>query len=145
MTESLLLQDKQSTVKTLQALKALGVRLSIDDFGTGYSSLGYLKRFPIDTLKIDQTFVRDLTTSADAKAIVKAIIGMAQALKLKVIAEGVETEEQILSLREEGCEECQGFAYSRPLPVDEIADLMANWSTRMRDVGTTTRFPTRAV
>ncbi len=145
LTESLLLQDKQSTVKTLQALKALGVRLAIDDFGTGYSSLGYLKRFPIDTLKIDQTFVRDLTTSADARAIIKAIIGMSQALKLKVIAEGVETEDQILSLREEGCEECQGFAYSRPLPVDEIAELMANWSTRMRNVGTTVRLPTRAV
>ncbi len=145
LTESLLLQDKQSTVKTLQALKALGIRLAIDDFGTGYSSLGYLKRFPIDTLKIDQTFVRDLTSSADARAIVKAIVGMAQALKLKVIAEGVETEDQIVSLREEGCDECQGFAYSRPIPADEIADLMQHWSTRMRDVGKPVRFPTRAL
>ena len=132
LTETLLLQDKAHTIKTLQALKSLGVGIAIDDFGTGYSSLSYLQRFPIDTLKIDQSFIRDLTTDPDARAIVKAIIGMAQALKLKVIAEGVENEEQIAVLQAEGCEECQGFAFSRPLPAEEILEVLDLWPSRWR-------------
>ncbi len=132
LTETLLLQDKAHTIKTLQALKSLGVGIAIDDFGTGYSSLSYLQRFPIDTLKIDQSFIRDLTTDPDARAIVKAIIGMAQALKLKVIAEGVENEEQIAVLQAEGCEECQGFAFSRPHPAEEILEVLDLWPSRWR-------------
>ncbi len=127
LVESLLLQDQDDTVRTLRALKALGIRLALDDFGTGYSSLSYLKRFPIDTLKIDQSFIRDLTTQGDARAIVTAIIAMAHALNLKVIAEGVESEEQAAFLRQEGCLECQGFLYSRPLPGEEMAQLLDRW------------------
>ncbi len=130
MTESLLMQDTDKTIHTLQALKALGIRLSIDDFGTGYSSLSYLKRFPIDTIKIDQSFVRDVTSNSDSKAIVKAIIGMAQALKLRVIAEGVEHEEQAALLRDEGCHECQGFLYSPALPAENMERVLREWPAR---------------
>ena len=130
LTESLLLENKETTVKTLHALKSLGISIAIDDFGTGYSSLSYLKRFPIDTLKIDQTFIRDVTTNPDAKAIVKAIMGMALALKLKVIAEGVEKEEQYDLLREEGCQECQGFLFSRPVPAQDMTKLLQEWPSR---------------
>jgi len=95
----------------------MGIHISIDDFGTGYSSLSYLKRFPIDTVKIDQDFVRDLTT--DDAAIISAVISMARALNLRVVAEGVETEEQLAFLRREQCAEMQGFLYSEPLaPAD---------------------------
>ncbi len=124
LTESMIMKDTEKTVHVLQSLKALGLQLSVDDFGTGYSSLSYLKRFPIDRLKIDQSFVRDLTTNVDSRAIVKAIIGMAHALKLKVIAEGVEDEQQLTVLQEEGCQEYQGYYYSRPLPAEEMAKLM---------------------
>lgn len=124
LTESFLLRDTERTVTTLDAMKALGIRLAIDDFGTGYSILSYLKRFRIDTLKIDQSFIRDVPANPDAVAIVKAIIWMSHALKLKVIAEGVEREEQITLLREFGCHECQGFAISRPLPGPELAQLL---------------------
>ena len=130
LTESLLMENKDTTIKTLHALKSLGISIAIDDFGTGYSSLSYLKRFPIDTLKIDQTFIRDVTGNTDAQAIVKAIMGMAQALKLKVIAEGVEKEEQYDLLREEGCQECQGFLFSRPGPAQDMTKLLAEWPSR---------------
>ncbi len=124
LTESFLLRDTERTLATLDAMKALGIRLAIDDFGTGYSILSYLKRFRIDTLKIDQSFVRDVPANPDAVAIVKAIIWMSHALKLKVIAEGVESEEQIALLREFGCHECQGFAISRPLPAPDLELLL---------------------
>ena len=127
LVESLLLQEKESNVKTLQGLKSLGIGIALDDFGTGYSSLSYLKRFPIDILKIDESFIQDLTTSDDASAIVRAIIGMAHALNLKVIAEGVEKEEQAVLLRQEGCHEAQGFFWSRPLPGEEMAQLLDRW------------------
>jgi len=118
LTESILIQDAEATLATLKALNAMGVLLSIDDFGTGYSSLAYLKRFTVDKLKIDQSFVRDITSDGDSAAIVRAVVQMAASLKLKTIAEGVETEEQAAALRETGCDEVQGYLYARPMPVD---------------------------
>ena len=119
LTESILLQDVENTLNTVRQLKALGVRLSIDDFGTGYSSLSYLKRFAVDRLKIDRSFVRDLNTGPDNAAIVRAVIQLARSLRLGIVAEGVETETQLTFLREEGCQDVQGHLFSRPLsPAD---------------------------
>ena len=115
LTETFLMQDSKSTVAVLQALKAMGVQLALDDFGTGYSSLSYLKRFPIDTLKIDRSFVRDLTTDADDASIVSAVISMGKSLHMRVVAEGVETREQLAFLREQSCPEGQGYYFSRPV------------------------------
>jgi len=131
LTESITMETAETTIRTLHDLKALGIRLSIDDFGTGYSSLSYLTRFPIDTLKIDQTFIRDITTSPDAEAVVTAILAMAQALKLKVIAEGVETEAQETFLMKHGCHEAQGFHYSKPLTTTEMAEFLRRWPKRL--------------
>ena len=113
ITESTAMQNAELSLAILNRLKEMGIRISIDDFGTGYSSLSYLKRFPIDTVKIDQDFVRALTT--DDAAIISAVISMARALNLRVIAEGVETEEQLAFLRREQCSEMQGFLFSEPL------------------------------
>lgn len=124
ITESILLEHGNDTLHTLNELKALGVTLAIDDFGTGYSSLSYLKRFPIDRLKIDQSFVRDLATDPDDLAIVRAIIALAQALRLSVIAEGVETEQQHTLLMHEGCPAFQGYYFSRPMEATKIEELM---------------------
>lgn len=125
LTESLLMQDVDRSIDILQRLKAIGLQMSIDDFGTGYSSLAYLKRFPIDLLKIDQAFVRDIETSLDDTAIVKAIISMAHSLGLRVIAEGVETEAQCNFLRLNMCDEIQGYFFSRPVDAARIGDLLA--------------------
>ncbi len=124
LTESILMRDAESTASVLEALKAMGVGLAIDDFGTGYSSLSYLKRFPIDTLKIDQSFVREIASDADDGAIVSAVIGMGRSLQLRVIAEGVETEEQIAFLRARQCEEGQGFLFSHPLAAEDFTRLL---------------------
>jgi diguanylate cyclase (GGDEF)-like protein len=115
LTESILLQDVENNLETVRKLKALGVRLSIDDFGTGYSSLSYLKRFAVDRLKIDRSFVRDVNTDPDDAAIVNAVIQLARSLRLDIIAEGVETQAQLAFLAEQGCREVQGFLFSRPL------------------------------
>jgi diguanylate cyclase (GGDEF)-like protein len=120
-----MIEDADQALKILHGLSAMGVTLAIDDFGMGYSSLAHLKRFPIDTLKIDRTFVRDVTTDKDDAAIAKAIIAMAHSLKLKVIAEGVETQEQLAFLKGEACDEFQGFLYSRAIPGRDLAHLLS--------------------
>ena len=119
ITESVLV-DAVDAPDVLERLSGMGVRLSIDDFGTGYSSLSYLKRFPIDTLKIDRSFVRDIMTDSDDAAITVAIIALSRSLRLKVLAEGVETAEQLASLRHHGCDEIQGFLYARPMSGDAL-------------------------
>jgi EAL domain-containing protein (putative c-di-GMP-specific phosphodiesterase class I) len=117
LTEGVALSDPLGAITVMDALHARGIRMSIDDFGTGYSSLSYLKRFKVYKLKIDQSFVRDITDNAEDKAIVNAIIAMARSLGLQTIAEGVETEGQQALLRDSGCDEVQGYHYSKPLPV----------------------------
>ncbi|MEO6711653.1 MAG: GGDEF domain-containing response regulator [Planctomycetota bacterium] len=124
LTEGLLMQDAESAVSLLQRFKSLGLHLSIDDFGTGYSSLSYLKRFPIDALKIDQSFVREMATSTDDAALVSAIILMGRSLKLRVVAEGVETRSQLGLLRILQCDEIQGYLISRPVAADGMAALL---------------------
>ncbi|MDO8989027.1 MAG: EAL domain-containing protein [Sideroxyarcus sp.] len=123
LTESVLLQDEEAVMRTLSSLKEIGVKLSIDDFGTGYSSLSYLKRLAVDKLKVDQSFVRDMSVDPDDAAIVKAIIQLGHLLQLSVIAEGVESEAQMDILKSYGCDEIQGFLFSRPLPAEEFAIL----------------------
>ncbi|MBI3223198.1 MAG: EAL domain-containing protein [Nitrosomonadales bacterium] len=126
LTESILLQDMEATMNTLRSLKALGVKLSIDDFGTGYSSLSYLKQLAVDKLKIDQSFVRDMTSNADGAAIVKAIIQLGHILQLTVIAEGVENDAQLAFLGSCGCDEAQGYLFSRPVPAEQFSGLIEN-------------------
>jgi EAL domain-containing protein (putative c-di-GMP-specific phosphodiesterase class I) len=125
ITEPVLLQSAGQVAETVRRLKHLGVRLSIDDFGTGYSSLSYLKRFAIDKLKIDASFVRDIVSDPEDAAIVRAIVQLGHSLKLRVTAEGVETEAQLAFLRECGCHEAQGYRFSLPLPAVEFARLFA--------------------
>jgi len=120
LTEGILMQGVERTLATLHELSAMGVIISIDDFGTGYSSLSYLKRFPIQQMKIDQSFVRDVTTDASDATMVRTIILMAHSLRLQVIAEGVETQEQVVFLRQCGCEYAQGYYFSRPVPAPEF-------------------------
>lgn len=120
LTESAIITDPDIALARLQEIKKLGVSLSLDDFGTGYSSLSYLKRFPIDTLKIDQAFVRDVKTDLEDAALIKAIIAMAHGLGMDVIAEGVEVQEQLEFLSVHGCDSIQGYLFSRPLPADEM-------------------------
>ena len=124
LTESALMTNAERTIEVLQRLKALGIRIAIDDFGTGYSSLAYLKRFPIDKLKIDIAFVRDIVTNPDDAAIALAIISMAHSLHMQVIAEGVETRAQMAYLRRNRCDEIQGFHFSRALPAAGLAALV---------------------
>jgi len=119
ITESSLMVNTEEAVRTLEYLSGLGVSLSIDDFGTGYSSLSYLKRFPLDSLKIDRSFIRDVTTDGDDATITRAVISMAHSLGLKVVAEGVENERQLAFLTEYGCDQIQGYFFTRPLPADD--------------------------
>jgi diguanylate cyclase (GGDEF)-like protein/PAS domain S-box-containing protein len=121
ITESVLMKHAESTANVLQALKTMGVQLVVDDFGTGYSSLSHLNRFPIDVLKIDQSFVKDICSNPDQATIVSAVISMGKSLKKRVIAEGIETKEQLESLRAWGCEEGQGYFFNRPMVADEFA------------------------
>lgn len=133
LTESILVQDTEQAMSVLGRLRSLGVSLSIDDFGTGYSSLQYLRNLPVDTLKIDRSFVNDIVKSHDAAAIAGAIINLCQNLGISVIAEGVETADQLDVLRTRGCTQIQGFYFSRPRPVDEleqaVADIGISWRT----------------
>jgi diguanylate cyclase (GGDEF)-like protein/PAS domain S-box-containing protein len=124
LTESVLMKHADSTVAILEALRARGIHLAIDDFGTGYSSLSYLRKFPIDALKIDQSFVRQITTSPQETTIVTAVISMARSLKLCVIAEGVETEAELAFLLAHKCDEAQGYYFSRPLPAEQFTQLL---------------------
>lgn len=124
LTEGIIMEDVEKNIQTLQSIHELGVKLSIDDFGTGYSSLNYLKKFPIDTLKIDQSFVRDITTDKDDAAIVAAIVAMAHSLHINVIAEGVETEDHVTFLRQLRCVQAQGYFFSKPLPTLEYLNFM---------------------
>ena len=125
ITESMVMKDPERAVGVMEALRAMGVRLSIDDFGTGHSSLGYLKRFPINQLKVDRTFVRDLPHNGDDVAITRAVIAMAHSLKMSVVAEGVEHQHQFDLLRAEGCDEFQGFYCRPPLEEDELLRFLA--------------------
>src|SRR5258706_56891 len=125
LTESLLMKDAEETVRMLTSLKASGVTLSVDDFGTGYSSLAYLRRFPLDELKIDGSFVRDATTEPEDAEIIVAIISLAHNLKLTVVAEGVETEAQLRFLRSHGCDEMQGYYFARPKDLEDCTRLLA--------------------
>jgi diguanylate cyclase (GGDEF)-like protein len=124
LTESQLLDNVESVITTFQQLRDLGVKLAIDDFGTGYSSLSYLKRFPVDYVKIDQTFIRDLALGGEDAAITRAIIVMAHSLELKVVAEGVETQEQMDFLKAQQCDEIQGYLISKPVPAEQFAQLL---------------------
>jgi len=134
ITESVLMQNVEETVKTLHTIKAMGVRLALDDFGTGYSSLSYLRRFPIDVLKIDQSFVRGLNVNNQDEQLISAIIGMGRSLELTIIAEGVETLDQLSFLQAQLCEEGQGFLFSKAVPAKDFAQLL--------QVGCATLMPT---
>ena len=129
LTESLFMSDVTPAVDLLHRMKALGINLSIDDFGTGYSSFSYLSRFPIDVLKIDRSFVNDITHDANDAAIVASIIALAHNLRLSVIAEGVETAEQLDYLRHQGCDEMQGYYFSKPLAAHDFEQLLRQQRT----------------
>jgi diguanylate cyclase len=130
LTESAVMHDAEQSIEILQQLSALGVRISVDDFGTGYSSLSYLRRLPLDKLKIDRAFIRDVVTSRDDAAIVRAIVSLAHNLRLKVIAEGVETPDQLAFLRELGCDQYQGYHYSVPVPDNVFVEMLREHQAR---------------
>lgn len=134
LTESMLMQDAPAVESLLGEFRRMGLTLSVDDFGTGYSSLAYLKRFPLNTLKVDRSFVRDIDANADDASITRAVIQMAHELSLKVVAEGVETEAQIRLLAEAGCDQIQGYYFARPLPADELSGLLAEGRTLAREL-----------
>jgi EAL domain-containing protein (putative c-di-GMP-specific phosphodiesterase class I) len=139
LTEGVAMHNPQGAIAMMNNLHAHGVRMSIDDFGTGYSSLSYLKKFKVYKLKIDQSFVRDISSDAEDRALVSAIIGMAKSLGLQTIAEGVETLEQLAFLRAEGCHEAQGYHYSKPLPVAAFEDFLAATLPAVRVLRSATR------
>jgi EAL domain-containing protein (putative c-di-GMP-specific phosphodiesterase class I) len=126
LTESVLMKRVESAASVLKALRTRGVQIAVDDFGTGYSSLSYLRKFPIDALKIDQSFVRQITSAPDDSTIVTAVISMGRSLRLRVIAEGVETQQELAFLRARLCDEAQGFHFSRPVPPQQFANLLKN-------------------
>jgi EAL domain-containing protein (putative c-di-GMP-specific phosphodiesterase class I) len=137
ITESVLMADADAAIAVIERIRALGVQLAIDDFGTGYSSLGYLKRFPVDIVKIDRAFVAGLGTDAGDTAIVSAVVGLGHALGLRVVAEGVETQEQLAELVALGCDEAQGYFFAPPQPVQDLTELIGRTRT-WRPPGTRT-------
>jgi EAL domain-containing protein (putative c-di-GMP-specific phosphodiesterase class I) len=130
LTESVLMRDTESTIRTLNALKSMGVKLAIDDFGTGYSSFTYLRRFPVDALKLHQSFVHEITEDQRDATIVSAMIGIGRSLKQRVIAEGVETRAQLTFLKRHGCDEGQGYYFSRPMDAQRFAKLLQTGLSR---------------
>jgi EAL domain-containing protein (putative c-di-GMP-specific phosphodiesterase class I) len=136
LTESIVIGDEHYAIETLRALSDAGISIAIDDFGTGYSSLSYLTRLPVDVLKIDQSFIRNLSAMSDGNAIVRAVIAMAHTLKLAVVAEGVETAEQLAFLREEGCDRIQGYLIAKPLECAEATLLLERFEPLVPARGT---------
>jgi predicted signal transduction protein with EAL and GGDEF domain len=132
ITETVLMANNEATLASLHQLRSLGVRISMDDFGTGYSSLSYLRSFPFDKIKIDQSFVRDLTERPDSIAIIRAVAGLGLSFGMTTTAEGVETQEQVDKMRSEGCNEVQGYFFSKPVPASQIAELLAGFEERAR-------------
>ncbi len=136
VTESFLMGNIERSIKTLKQLRELGIWLALDDFGTGYSSLNYLKRFPVNMLKIDRSFVQDVISNADSAAVTNAIIALAKSLRLNITAEGVETQEQLDYLKMQGCDEGQGYYFSRPVPADIIAPMLQKSSQQIETIAT---------
>jgi EAL domain-containing protein (putative c-di-GMP-specific phosphodiesterase class I) len=130
VTEGSIMEHAEITIRTLHELKSMGIHLSIDDFGTGYSSLSYLKRFPIESLKVDQSFVRDIPGDPDDAAIASAVIALGHSLRLTIVAEGVETVEQLTFMRERGCHRVQGYYFSRPMPAAELPGYLTGSGTK---------------
>jgi EAL domain-containing protein (putative c-di-GMP-specific phosphodiesterase class I) len=126
ITESALLQDNEATLATLQRLRSFGVRIAMDDFGTGYSSLSYLHSFPFDKIKIDRSFIRELASRQNSMAIVRAVTGLGRSMGIAIVAEGVETMEQLSFLRSEGCSEVQGFLFNRPRPAQDVEKMLSD-------------------
>jgi len=124
------MQETEGALAILRQFHELGIRVAMDDFGTGYSSLGYLRSFPFDRIKIDQSFIRDLSTKEDSIAIVRAVVGLGSSLGITTTAEGVETEEQLTRLTSEGCNEVQGFLFSPPRPAAEVALMLGEIAPR---------------
>ncbi len=134
ITELVLMQETEGAIGILQQFHALGIRVAMDDFGTGYSSLGYLRSFPFDRIKIDQSFIHDLSTKEDSIAIIRAVVGLSSSLGIRTTAEGVETEEQLARLTSEGCSEAQGFLFSRPQPAAAVARMLREQAPRAEAV-----------
>jgi len=128
ITESAVMHDPSEVIRSLHQLSEHGMKLAIDDFGTGYSSLAYLKKFPVDTLKIDKAFITDVSSDNDDVAIVEAVLGLGKHFNMKVVAEGIEDEAQLEFLREQGCETAQGYLVSKPLTGTQYMDWLAEWS-----------------
>jgi len=124
LTETVLMQDAESAVQTLRALKAIGVQLAVDDFGVGYSSFSYLRKFPLDALKVDRSFINDISSNPDNAMILSALINIGKSLKHRVVGEGVETEEQLHFLQQEGCSEGQGYFFCRPIIAEKFAEFL---------------------
>jgi EAL domain-containing protein (putative c-di-GMP-specific phosphodiesterase class I) len=128
ITETTIMRDATATARRLTALKAIGVRIAIDDFGTGYSSLGYLQQFPVDTLKIDRSFISSMTTSIEAAALIRTLIQLGKTLGIETLAEGIEDPDQFRQLQNEQCESGQGFLIARPLDAKAIPRFLETWA-----------------
>jgi EAL domain-containing protein (putative c-di-GMP-specific phosphodiesterase class I) len=124
ITESVLMQQSDDRLISLHRMRALGIRIALDDFGTGFSSLSYLRSFPFDKIKIDKSFIRDVDTNKDSTVIVAAIIGLANSFGMTMVAEGVETKQQLAALREQGCKRVQGYLFSRPVRAAQVPELI---------------------